>query len=255
LWLFLLGPNAEFVGFGLSEISSAGLIYLAAAFAMRGRAGDAWLAGVLALLGVYTRLNNFPMAAAVMLFALPIGTPTHAAWRIATWQATRLRVAAIIGGMLGAGLLLFAARTWYYTGVFSVFHGTQRDHLAVWRPGMSAAAALESMFGSVMMVLTASDPPQFAWHAVPLLLAAGIALAAIAGLPLLRDAPLGVVGLFIAGCSSALVTRGWAYEGRFSVHLFGSAAALCAWGAASAFRRARGRFWYPPVSSLPTVKP
>ena len=35
--MFLLGPALEFVGFGLSEISSAAFIYLAAFFAMRNR--------------------------------------------------------------------------------------------------------------------------------------------------------------------------------------------------------------------------
>ena len=37
LAMFLLGPALEFVGFGLSEISSAAFIYLAAFFAMRNR--------------------------------------------------------------------------------------------------------------------------------------------------------------------------------------------------------------------------
>src|SRR6185295_129439 len=30
-----------------------------------------------------------------------------------------------------------------------------------------------------------------------------------------------------------LITRGWGHEGRFSIHLYGSAAALCAWASAS----------------------
>src|SRR5688572_1798607 len=68
LLLFLLGPTREFVGFGLSEISSAGFISLAAMFAMRGRARDGAIAGVLATLGFFTRLNNFPMALVVAMF-------------------------------------------------------------------------------------------------------------------------------------------------------------------------------------------
>jgi hypothetical protein len=44
-----------------------------------------------------------------------------------------------------------------------------------------------------------------------------------------------VVALFLAGCVGALVTRGWGHEGRFSIHLFGAAAALCGW--------ALGRLW------------
>jgi hypothetical protein len=110
-----------------------------------------------------------------------------------------------------------------------VFYGTQRDALAVWKPGMSLPQALVAMTSSVMMVLTASDPPQFAWHALPLLIAAVVALGAICGVPILRDVSLPLTLFFLAGCSGALVTRGWAYEGRFSIHLFGAASALTVW--------------------------
>ena len=76
LAMFLLGPALEFVGFGLSEISSAGFIYLAAFFVMRHRgARDLVVAGVLVVLGFYTRLNNLPMAIAVAAFALPAHAP------------------------------------------------------------------------------------------------------------------------------------------------------------------------------------
>ena len=59
----------------------------------------------------------------------------------------------------------------------------------------------------------------------------------IAGVPVLRDAPLPVVAFFLAGCSGALVTRGWGHEGRFSVHIYGSAAALCVWAIAAFLRK------------------
>ena len=244
LLMFLLGPTREFVGFGLSEISSAGFISLAALFAMRGRARDGLIAGVLATLGFFTRLNNFPMAVAVAMFALPITLPVRAVWQMKRWPAPRWRVAVATLAALAIGLTLFAARTWYYTGEFSVFYGTQREHLSVWRSGMPLRAAIDSMAGSVMMVLTASDPPRLAWHAVPLLAAAVIAFAALVGVPGVREAPLPVVLMFVAGCSSALVTRGWAYEGRFSIHLFGAAGALCAWGFAASIAGLRRRFMY-----------
>jgi hypothetical protein len=139
--------------------------------------------------------------------------------------------------------VLFAWRTWYYTGVFSMFHGTQRDHLAVWKDGMTAADAVPAMISSVMLVLTASDPPALGWHSMPLVIAAVIAVLALVNAPGFRRAPLPAVALFVAGCSSALVTRGWAYEGRFSIHLFGAAAALCGWAAAVAAAEVRrGRF-------------
>ena len=97
---------------------------------------------------------------------------------------------------------------------------------------MSAWQAAQAMAASVMMVLTATDPPAFTWHGLSLVVAAVIALAAIAGLRGFVSTPLPVVALFLAGVAGALVTRGWGHEGRFSIHLFGAASVLCIWGAA-----------------------
>ncbi len=251
LSMFLLGPTLEFVGFGLSEISSASFIYLAAFFAMRGGGRDLAAAGFLVILAFYTRLNNLPMALAVAAFALPVTLPAAAIWRPRVWWTlVRWRVVFAIAGALVLGAVLFAWRTWYYTGVFGVFYGTQREFLAVWKPGMSAWQAAQAMASSVMMLLTATDPPAFTWHGLPLLVAAVIALAAIAGLPGFRQAPLPVVALFVAGVAGALVTRGWGHEGRFSIHLFGAASVLCTWGAAAWAMRLRERFWYSAAHSL-----
>lgn len=235
LMLFLLGPAAEFVRFGLSEISSASFVYLAAFFALRNRgSADAVVAGLLATLAFYTRLNNLPMAAAVAAFALPLSLPAWSAWRMRHWwPLVRWRVVAGIAAALAIGVVLFAWRTWYYTGVFSVFYGTQREFLAVWKPGMSVIEAAQAMAGSLMMVVTATDPPQLTWHGLPLMIAGVIAIGALAGVPTLRRAPLPVVALFLSGCAGALVTRGWGYDGRFSLHLFAAASALCVWALAA----------------------
>ncbi len=252
--MFLLGPTLEFVGFGLSEIASASLIYLAAFFAMRNRrAMDSVMAGMLVIIAFYTRLNNLPMAAAVAAFAIPVTVPAGDLWRPRRWwPLVRWRVVFSVVAALGLGAALFAWRTWYYTGVFGVFHGTQRDFLAVWKPGMSMVEAVPALISSLMMVLTASDPPQLAWHAVPLLAGAVIAVAAVCAVPGFRDAPLPVVLLFLAGCAGAFVTRGWGYEGRFSVHLFGAAGALCGWGAWAA-SAALGQLWCAPARSAQKV--
>jgi hypothetical protein len=151
----------------------------------------------------------------------------------------RWRVVAAIAGALVIGGILFAWRTWYYTGTFGLFYGTQRQFLAVWKPEMSFQQAVPAMGSSLTMLLTGQDPPRFAWYASPLLGAAAISLGAIAGVPILRCAPLPVVALFVAGASGALVTRGWGHEGRFSIHLYGSAAALCMWALAAVLRQLR----------------
>jgi hypothetical protein len=239
LAMFLLGPGLEFVGFGLSEISSAGFIYLAAFFVMRHRGvRDLIVAGVLVVLGFYTRLNNLPMAIAVAAFALPLTLPAGSWWRVREWlPSVRWGAVAAIALALGIGGVLFAWRTWYYTGVFGLFHGTQREFLAVWKPGMTVKDAVPAMISSLMMVLTGQDPPRLALHAAPLVLAGIISVAAIAGVRPFRSVPLPVVALFLAGLSGALITRGWGHEGRFSIHLYGSASAICVWASAALVER------------------
>ena len=243
MWMFLLGPAQEFVGFGLSEISSAGFIYLAALLALSARR-FATLAAIatLVMLGFYTRLNNLPLAVAVAAFALPLTITAADLWRPRLWIAgARWRVAGAVAIGLSLAAVLFAWRTWYYTDVFSVFHGTQRDYLAVWKPGMTWPQALAAMGSSLMMVLTGQDPPRFSWHAVPLLAASIIAVAGVIGIRLFRNIPAALIIFFAAGASGALVTRGWGYEGRFSIHLYGAASALCVCAAAAAVRAARDR--------------
>ena len=231
---FLLSPSEEFVGFGLSEISSASFVYLAAFFAMRGGGKDIAVAGLLASLAFYTRLNNLPMALTVAAFAVPVTLPVFAFWRPKQWlPLVNWRVVIGIAAALAAAALLFAWRTWHYTGVFGVFHGTQREFLAVWKPGMSAVDAVRAMASSVMMILTATDPPAFTWTGLPLLMAAGIVIGGLAGVPVLCQAPAPVAALFLSGCVGALVTRGWGHEGRFSLHLFAAASGVCVWAAAA----------------------
>jgi hypothetical protein len=218
------------VGRGLGEISSAGFLCLAASFALRSRHGarrHAVAAGVLATLAFYTRLNNLPMAVSISLFALRARQPVRRvipAWpwrRPAAWTS-----AVIVVSVVAVGLLLFAWRTWYYTGVFSVFHGTQRELLAVWQPGMSAATALVRGIASAMMVLTVNDPARFDWRALPVLAGAAAAVLAVLGVPRFRDLPAAPTFFCLAGIAAAFVARGSAYAGRFSVHVIGVTCAL-----------------------------
>jgi hypothetical protein len=223
LAVFTLGTTWVQLGRGLSEISSAGLMALAALVALRSR-HRAWrpaiAAGLLGTLAFYTRLNNLPMAFALVVWGLPVRQPVRTIFRPATLVArTSWPTVAGVTLMLGLGLLAFAWRTWYYTGVFSVFYGTQREFLAVWQPGMSPGTVLGRMIDSVLMVLTMNDPVRFDPYALPLLLGAGTAVLAAMGVPRVRNLPLGLVVTCLAGLAGALVSRGSAYPGRFSIHM------------------------------------
>jgi hypothetical protein len=216
LAVFVLGTGRYLIGQGLGEISSAGFVCLAALCAMRsahGRVLPAVAAGVLATLAFYTRLNNLPMALGVIVFA----------WRPRASSIPAVTIAAVIG----AGVGLFAWRTCYYTGVFSVFHGTQRDLLAIWQPGMTAAQFVQRAVASVMMVLTVNDPPRFDPYAVPVLAGAAAAILCVARVPGLRRLPLAPSLFFVTAIAGALVARGSAYPGRFSMHVIPITSAVC----------------------------
>jgi hypothetical protein len=222
-----------FIGLGLSDVASAGFIYLAALVLSSARLrGDVRLAtavgaGVLASIAFYTRLNNLPMAFAVSAFALSLSVTTPGWWRVKEWwPRISWTAAAGVIGTIAFALLAFAARTYHYTGVFSVLHGTTWRNHALWEAGQPLSHIAVAMWSSLMMVLTFNDPPRFAWYALPLLIGAVVAVAAISGLKLFRNVPLALAAFFLVACSGALAARGVAYAGRFSVHLLGAGCAL-----------------------------
>lgn len=248
LGLFMAGPGWIFVGHGLSEISSAGFIYLGALFALRSRHGSwpmALAAGVCATLGFYTRLNNLPMAAAIVVFAWPIREPARTLVRPTTWF-TRASVPTIVivAATLSAGLALFALRTWHYTGTFSVFFGTALDPTRstarrVWQPGMSLRDGFITTYDSLMIVLTTTDPPRIHNGSLPLIAGAVVSVLAVAGVGPLGELPFGAALFCLASLAGALVARGTAYPGRFSIHIIGAATTMLVCGIARVLERAR----------------
>jgi hypothetical protein len=222
------GPTWGFWGLGLSENAGAGFIYMAALTAINARGWPGMAAaGALATLGFFTRPNSLPIALAVAVFAVPITVSVRDALRPSRWLgASTIRMALAAIAVVVAGVFLFTLRTWYYTGVFSMFHGTTMASHALWQPGLPWSEVVERMASSVLMVLTMNDPARFAWYATPIIAAAAISIAAIAGLPIVRNLPLSIVLFFLAGLSGALVARGVAYSGRFSTIVIGSASVV-----------------------------
>jgi hypothetical protein len=228
LTLVIQGPPWLYWGSGLSENAAAGFIYAAALCAI---AASDWrwrvAAGVLATLGFYVRLNNLPLAFAVSVFAIPFEIRAGDLWKPRVWLGrVNWRTAATITAVVALGMALFAWRTWYFTGHFSVFQGTTIGVNSIYQPGMSMFELARRMLDSAWMVLSMNDPPRFVWYATPLIAAAFISIAAILSIPVARDLPLSMVLFFLAGMSGALVARGVAYSGRFSTIVIGSATAV-----------------------------
>jgi hypothetical protein len=257
LGVFVLGTAQYLIGQGLSEISSAGLLSMAALSAIGSRhrrTAMAIAAGALATFGFYTRLNNLIMAAGAALFALPLDVPVRALIRPSEWsRRLAWRTAVVVVGTIGLGLVCFAWRTWYYTGVFDLFYGTSRNVVAVWQPGASITVTLQRLIHSVMMVLTVNDPPRLDPYALPILAGAACAVLSLAGVPAVRDLPAAAVLFFVASIASAFVAAGWGYAGRFSIHVMPITCALTVCGASRLLhsdRRTgrRGWVWSGPRS-------
>ena len=246
---FSTGTIWYFVGRGLSEITAAGFAFLAALCLLRSdrRSIAAVTAGVLAILTFYARLNHLVFAAFLGALLIPLSVP--ASYRDASDAIRALdRRIAVYLATLAVGVTLFAARTWWYTGVFSVVYGTSLKNndtglrlstfgsIAVWKPIGHSAGAL----------LWMNEPP----HADPraLLVAAGALLSACAlvQLPWLRRLPVAIALATVGGMVSAFFVHTHNYPGRMSIHLVPFAVAMTTITAASLVMR-RGVARPPPA--------
>jgi hypothetical protein len=232
----LLGPTWYLIGRGLSEFSGALWLSLAIFALVRARhrhLGAAAIAGVLATLAVYTRLNHLILVIALVVLLLPsVGV---GGWIAPGRLLARLRVRAALlyGATVALGLALFAWRTWFYTGHFSVLYGTTRqfNSTGLGLDTIGDPVVWRRVLDSVLMVITVSDPPRLDPRSVLVVAGVGVALLGLLRTPWLRDQPLAPAVLCLAAVSSAFIARGLAYPGRFSVHLIPlaiSVTVLCA---------------------------
>jgi hypothetical protein len=237
-------PTWYTIGRGLSEIVSAGFAYLAAFLLIesgRGRLTPAVIAGACIVLAFWARLNNLPFLVALAILGVSLRVGASAIWRPLT-LVQRVRWTPVLAAISAAasGLFLLALRTWHYTGVFSPFYGTQREHLSNIQ-STGVAATLRRVAESVLVVVTAQDPPRFDLRAILLVAGVAIAIFAFTGAPLLREVPLPLCALCLAGIAGAVVARGSAYPGRFSIHLIPLGVSITTIAAARVVRTATRR--------------
>ena len=167
------------------------------------------------------------MAFASSAFGLSLAVTSRGWWRPKTWWP-HVSWNALFGvaGVILIAMMLFTLRTYHYTGVFSMLHGTTWGNHALWRPGQPLADTAAGMLSSLMMVLTFNDPPRFAFYALPLLFGADRRGGGDADVKVFRECRWRSAAFFLVACSGALAARGVAYAGRFSVHLLGAGCAL-----------------------------
>jgi len=177
-----------------------------------------------AVLAFYTRLNHLPLIVVLVAFALPEDVTAESIFR---WRRLRdrfpVRVGVVYLGCVALGVCAFMARTWYYTGEFSLFAGTTRAYngtgLSLSSTSLLSPTTWRIALGSVLMIATVQDPPRF--DARSLLVIGGVcgSLLALLQVPVLRRLPLNLALACVGAVAGGLVARGVAYPGRFSVHV------------------------------------
>ena len=92
-----------------------------------------------------------------------------------------------------------------------------------------------------MMVATTTDPPRYHNGAIPILVGLAVSITALLGIPLARRLPLALAVWTFSGFAAALIVRGDAYSGRFSIHVVGSSVAIATCAIGLVYDRLRAR--------------
>ena len=226
------------IGRGLSEISAAGFAFAAMACLIRGRSGELRWAAVAAVMGAFAffaRQNHLLWVPFLVLLLLPddVGSDLRGV-RAALVRLPWKPVVAYLTGFVVA-LVAFMTRTWYFTGVFSLFHGTSLRHndtgLRPWHflDGVVWSKVGHSLAGLMFM----NEPPHA--DARSLVVVAGVLVGLLATLQLSfsRSIPAGLLLAAIGSVVAAFLAHSHGYPGRFTVHLIPLASAITVIAAAT----------------------
>ena len=193
---FTLGTPWYFVGRGLSEIAAAGLCHRLAP------ASSAAHASLIALL-------------------LPLSVPIDARAIAAGVRRVHVAAAAMYTAVFVAGVALLAARTWWYTGVFSLLYGTslKNNDTGLRLTTIASAEPWRKIAHSLGALVWMNEPPRPDPRS--LLVAAGVlaAVAALCQVPRLRELPASIVVVVIGSTLSSFLAHTHGYPGRMSIHL------------------------------------
>jgi hypothetical protein len=212
------------IGRGLSEITAVGWMSFTAVFLMRARLGPrspALVAGLFAVLMFYTRLNHLLLAGFLLAWLLPVRA--QARWTD-VWEAVR-RVptvpATIYVVTVAAGVLLFAAHTWWYAGRFSVLYGTsfgvQQTGLRLTTIGSSTvwAKIVEALDAQLWM----REPPAIDPRSALVFAGAVLSLLAVVQVPYVNRLPASLAIVTLGAIAGSFFAHTHEYPGRMSVHL------------------------------------
>ena len=219
---FTLGTPWYFVGRGLSETAAAGFAFAAAFLLMRAKLGHrtfAAAAGVLAVLMFYTRLNHLLFAVSLLALLLPLSTSMRPSALAGGARLVRFGPAATYGAVFAAGVALFAARTWWYTGVFSLVYGTslKNNDTGLRLSTIASIEPWQKVAHSLGGLVWLNEPPRPDARAVVMMLGAQVLIAAVLQLPTARRLPATLVIVAAGSSAAAFLAHAHGYPGRFSL--------------------------------------
>jgi hypothetical protein len=238
---FTLGTSWHVIGRGLSEIAAAGWAFLAMFFLLRARRGSvAWVlaAALMGVLMFLTRLNHLLWAATLPVLLLSLRPSTSLAALGPALARIRWPRVTLYAATLAAALLLFMTRTWYFTGAFSLFHGTSLRHndtgLRPWT--LFDPAVWAKVWHSLASLMWMNEPPRVDARAMVMAAGFAIGVAALLQVPVARRVP-GALVLAAAGAAfGSLFAHAHGYPGRFSIHAVPLAGAIVALATARGWR-------------------
>ena len=248
---FTLGTPWYFAGRGLSEIAAAGWAFFAAACLLRarlrpGHRSAALAAGAFAVLMFYTRLNHLLFAPFLLALLWPARVPARLPDIRRALPAVNLRAAALYAACFATGLALFAARTWYYTGVFSLFYGTslKNNDTGLRLATLGSPAMWKQVGHSLKALVWMNEPPGFDPRALAVFAGSGLAVLAVLQVPRLSRLPFRIAAACVGAMLASLFVHTHNYPGRMSIHLMPFAVAMSAIGLAYVLPE-RLRTWQP----------
>jgi hypothetical protein len=223
---FWLGTIWYFVGRGLSEIAAAGWGFIAALVLLRNRTASvpaAILAGIFAVLMFYTRLNH-------LLFAV---------FLMALLPRPDLRAGAAFLATFAAGVAAFAARTWWYTGKFSLLYGTslKNNDTGLRLTTIADPAVWAKVWHSLKALVWMNEPPSPDPRAVFVVVGVLVAVAVVLRVPKINRLPVSIAIVTLGACVSSLLAHTHNYPGRMSIHLAPYAVAMTMTAGARLFGR------------------
>jgi len=230
LAIFTLGTIWYFVGRGLSEIAAAGFAFLAALTIARAdrRPALAVIAGSLAVLAFYARLNQLLFVA--FLAALWLPPHVSASWRAVSKAISHLDLRRLVAyfAVLAAGVALFALRTWWYTGVFSVLYGTslRNNDTGLRLSTMASTDVWRRVAHSLSALVWMNEPPSPDLRALVVVAGTVLSVLALLQVPRLSRLPASIAVVTVGAALSSFVAHTHAYPGRMSIHLVPLAVAM-----------------------------